>query len=100
MATIFGRYRFREHCLAIKQYLLLGQGDFIQYLMDLIGPDLSQPAGLVSKFKLAGLLEAAVRASNAQYDDRCVLGCGLLLSLAAIILLELTSELRIFGRCL
>lgn len=72
LATIFGRYRFREHCLAIKQYLLLGQGDFIQYLMDLIGPDLSQPAGLVSKFKLAGLLEAAVRASNAQYDDRYV----------------------------
>ncbi|KAJ7547158.1 hypothetical protein O6H91_08G072500 [Diphasiastrum complanatum] len=70
---IYDQYKFREHCLAIKRYLLLGQGDFIQYLMDLVGPDLSQPANTVSSFKLAGLLESAVRSSNAQYDDSDVL---------------------------
>ncbi|XP_057872402.1 gamma-tubulin complex component 3 [Cryptomeria japonica] len=70
---MYGRYKFREHCLAIKRYLLLGQGDFIQYLMDIVGPDLSQPANTISSFKLAGLLESAIRASNAQYDDTDIL---------------------------
>jgi len=67
--VIFKRYKFKEHCLAIKQYLLLGQGDFVQYLMDIVGPELSEPANTISSFKLSGLLETAIRASNAQYDD-------------------------------
>lgn len=70
---MYDQYKFRDHCLAIKRYLLLGQGDFIQYLMDLVGPDLSQPANTVSSFKLAGLLESAIRASNAQYDEGDIL---------------------------
>lgn len=31
------RFHFWEHCLALKRYMLLGQGDFIQYLLDLLG---------------------------------------------------------------
>ncbi|KAI5063621.1 hypothetical protein GOP47_0022168 [Adiantum capillus-veneris] len=73
LKIMYERYRFRDHCLAIKRYLLLGQGDFIQYLMDLVGPDLSQPANTVSSFKLAGLLESAIRTSNAQYDEGDIL---------------------------
>ncbi|GAB2266886.1 Gamma-tubulin complex component 3 [Dionaea muscipula] len=73
MQVIYDRYKFKEHCLAIKRYLLLGQGDFVQYLMDKVGPDLSEPANTISTFKLAGLLETAVRSSNAQYDDRDIL---------------------------
>lgn len=34
---LFDQYKFKDHCLAIKRYLLLGQGDFIQYLMDTLG---------------------------------------------------------------
>lgn len=71
--VMYTRYKFKEHCLAIKRYLLLGQGDFVQYLMDIVGTDLSEPANTISTFKLAGLLETAVRASNAQYDDRDIL---------------------------
>ncbi|KAK4487246.1 hypothetical protein RD792_006150 [Penstemon davidsonii] len=67
------QYRFKEHCLAIKRYVLLGQGDFVQYLMDIVGPELSEPANTISTFKLAGLLESAVRSSNAQYDDPDIL---------------------------
>ncbi|XP_068645827.1 gamma-tubulin complex component 3-like [Aristolochia californica] len=73
MDVIYKRYKFREHCLAIKRYLLLGQGDFFQYLMDIVGPELSEPANTISSFKLAGLLESAIRSSNAQYDDPDVL---------------------------
>ncbi|CAN1144370.1 Gamma-tubulin complex component 3 [Linum perenne] len=71
--VIYSRYKFREHCLAIKRYLLLGQGDFVQYLMDSIGEELSEPANTISTFKLAGFLESAIRSSNAQYDDRDIL---------------------------
>ncbi|KAK4792696.1 hypothetical protein SAY86_023131 [Trapa natans] len=67
--VMYNRYKFKEHCLAIKRYLLLGQGDFVQYLMDIIWPELSEPANTISSFKLAGLLESAIRSSNAQYDD-------------------------------
>ncbi|XP_039127387.1 gamma-tubulin complex component 3 [Dioscorea cayenensis subsp. rotundata] len=73
MDVIHKRYRFKDHCLAIKRYLLLGQGDFVQYLMDIVGPELSGPANTISSFQLAGLLETAIRASNAQYDDRDIL---------------------------
>ncbi|XP_008791865.3 gamma-tubulin complex component 3 [Phoenix dactylifera] len=73
MDVIHHRYRFKDHCLAIKRYLLLGQGDFVQYLMDIVGPELSEPANTISSFQLAGLLETAIRASNAQYDDRDIL---------------------------
>ncbi|XP_062199147.1 gamma-tubulin complex component 3-like [Phragmites australis] len=73
MDVIHKRYRFKDHCLAIKRYLLLGQGDFVQYLMDIVGPELSEPANRISSFHLAGLLETAIRASNAQYDDHDIL---------------------------
>lgn len=36
LAVLFHEFRFAEHCLAIKRYLLLGQGDFIQMLLDLV----------------------------------------------------------------
>ncbi|XP_075473713.1 gamma-tubulin complex component 3-like [Primulina tabacum] len=71
--VMYTRYKFKEHCLAIKRYLLLGQGDFVQYLMDIVGPELSEPANTISSFKLAGNLESAIRSSNAQYDDRDML---------------------------
>ncbi|GLT88330.1 hypothetical protein SLE2022_063610 [Rubroshorea leprosula] len=71
--VMYKRYKFKEHCLAIKHYLLLGQGDFVQYLMDIVGPQLSEPANTISSFKLAALLESAVRSSDAQYDDPDIL---------------------------
>lgn len=73
LGVMYKQYKFKEHCLAIKRYLLLGQGDFVQYLMDIVGPELSEPANTISTFKLAGLLETAIRSSNAQYDDHDIL---------------------------
>ena len=71
--VLFDRYKFAEHCDAVKRYLLLGQGDFHHYLMDLVGPDLAEPASTVSAYKLTGTLESAIRASNAQFDAPDVL---------------------------
>jgi len=71
MHLLFDKYRFKDHCMAIKRYLLLGQGDFIQYLMDTLGPDLSKPANQLVNFRhnLTNVLESAIRASNVQFDD-------------------------------
>ena len=72
--VLFTRFRLGEHCAAIKRYLLLGQGDFITSLMDGVGGALREAATGVSAYRLASVLEAAVRASNAQFDDPDVLG--------------------------
>ncbi|KAK9807536.1 hypothetical protein WJX72_001944 [[Myrmecia] bisecta] len=70
---MMNKYRFVLHCDAIKRYLLLGQGDFIQALMDLVGPDLNKRAADISEYSLNGSLDAAVRASSAQYDEADIL---------------------------
>ncbi|KAI3733048.1 hypothetical protein L1987_64263 [Smallanthus sonchifolius] len=73
MYAIFNRYKFKYHCLAIKCFVLLGQGDFVQYLMEIMGPVLSEPAKTISLIQLSGLLEKAILSSSAQYDDRNIL---------------------------
>ncbi|KAG9292620.1 hypothetical protein G9A89_006992 [Geosiphon pyriformis] len=70
---LYLKYRLMEHFTALKRYLLLGQGDFIQYLMGQLGPGLSKAANTLYRHNLTGTLEAAVRASNAQYDDPDIL---------------------------
>lgn len=37
LSLMFEKSLLMRHCVALKRYLLLGQGDFIQLLMDLIG---------------------------------------------------------------
>eukprot|EP00795_Rhopilema_esculentum_P016861 gene16861-8336_t len=58
---------------AMRRYLLLGQGDFIRHLMDLLQSDLAKPANSLYMYNLTGVLEAAIRATNAQYDDPDIL---------------------------
>ncbi|KAH3743783.1 gamma-tubulin complex, component 3 [Pelomyxa schiedti] len=53
--------------------LILKKGDFIQYLTDLVGKDLSQPLCGIFKHNLASSLELAIRGSNAQFDDPDIL---------------------------
>ncbi|RHZ90285.1 hypothetical protein Glove_1g17 [Diversispora epigaea] len=70
---LFTKYKLKEHFIALKRYLLLGQGDFIQHLMAQLGPGLGKPATTIYHHNLTGILEAAIRASNAQYDDPDIL---------------------------
>ena len=58
----------------MRRYLLLGQGDFIQQLMDLLVKELSKDAGKLYVHNLNGILETAIRTTNAQYDDKDILG--------------------------
>ena len=70
---LLSKYKLMEHLHALKRYILLGQGDFVQYLMDSLGPSLSKPASSIYRHNLTGTLEMAIRSSNAQYDDQDIL---------------------------
>ncbi|KAJ9655364.1 Microtubule-nucleating Tub4p (gamma-tubulin) complex component [Neophaeococcomyces mojaviensis] len=61
------------HLQALKRYLLLSQGDFIELLVESLAPNLDRPAHSQYRHTLTSQLEHAVRHSNAQYDDPEVL---------------------------
>ena len=67
------KFELWKHLTAVKSYLLLGKGDFVASLMDALVPELGKPASHMYRHNLLGLLDGAVRASNAQYDDEEVL---------------------------
>lgn len=59
------KFKLMDHVHALKMYLLLGQGDFIDQLMEALAPNLARPANTLYRHNLTATLEAAVRASNA-----------------------------------
>nr|CCA14880.1 gammatubulin complex component putative [Albugo laibachii Nc14] len=63
------KFHLLEHCQALKSYMLLGQGDFIQHLMDLLGPELSQRATQIYRHRLRSVFETALNASNAKFES-------------------------------
>ncbi|XP_060039852.1 gamma-tubulin complex component 3, partial [Erinaceus europaeus] len=71
--VLHSKYRLLEHLQAARRYLLLGQGDFIHHLMDLLKPELVRPATTLYQHNLTGILETAVRATNAQFDSPDIL---------------------------
>ncbi|XP_046746973.1 gamma-tubulin complex component 3 isoform X2 [Diprion similis] len=63
------QYNLMEHLQGIKGYLLLGQGHFIQHLMHLLEPELAKPANSLNTHNLFPILETAIRATSAKFDD-------------------------------
>ncbi|KAH9179637.1 gamma-tubulin complex DGRIP91/SPC98 component [Lactarius sanguifluus] len=63
----FDKFRLLDHLRALKNYLLLGHGDFADQLMETIGPS------LLYRHNLTATLETAIRSSNAQKDPPDVL---------------------------
>ncbi|XP_049782723.1 gamma-tubulin complex component 3-like [Schistocerca cancellata] len=66
-------YKFMDHLQALRRYLLLGQGDFIGHLMELLQRELAKPASQLSPHNLSAILESAVRSTSAQYEDEDIL---------------------------
>jgi len=62
---LFKKFKFEGHTNSIRKYLLMGQGDFMQYLMDLLAEELGEPASKIYRHTLNGFLETAIRSSNA-----------------------------------
>ncbi|CAL1161934.1 unnamed protein product, partial [Cladocopium goreaui] len=67
-------YALGEHALALRRFLLLGQGDFVESLMDALHEELDLEASKLHKHQLMGILEMALRQSNAQFCSADVLG--------------------------
>lgn len=67
------KFHLFEHLKALKNYILLGQGDFIALLMESLSSNLDRPAGAQYRHTLTAQLEHAIRGSNAQYDSPEVL---------------------------
>lgn len=67
------KFHLLEHLQALKNYILLGQGDFIALLMESLVANLDRPAGAQYRHTLTAQLEHAIRGSNAQYDSPEVL---------------------------
>lgn len=64
---LFKKFYFEDHLKAIYNYLLLGQGDMMQYLMDLLVEDLNKSAHYIQKHNLRSRLDTAISSSNAQF---------------------------------
>lgn len=73
MEVLFKEFKLNLHLGAIKRYLLLGQGEFIHTLMQVLQNELSKAAVSVYRHNLIGLLEGAIRASNVQYFSQEIL---------------------------
>lgn len=73
LSLLNARYTLHGHFLAHKRYLLFEQGDFINYLMELLYPIINRPANKLKLYTLSQTLENAIRKTNAQYDSSEVL---------------------------
>ncbi|KAH7337912.1 spindle pole body component alp6 [Pyrenochaeta sp. MPI-SDFR-AT-0127] len=67
------KFKLFDHLQALKQYMLLGAGDFIAVLMESLSSNLDRPANTQYRHTLTAQLEHAVRNSNAQFDTSDVL---------------------------
>ncbi|XP_017888838.1 gamma-tubulin complex component 3 homolog [Ceratina calcarata] len=63
------QYHLMEHLQAIKGYLLLGQGHFIQHLMHLLEPELDKPANSLYPHNISSILETGITATATKIDD-------------------------------
>lgn len=81
LELLFGNYKLRSHFRGLRQYLLLGQGDFIRHLMDLLKTELDKPALECGFRNIESVLECAMHSTNAKFDEPDVikrLDCRLL----------------------
>ncbi|WFD35154.1 Microtubule-nucleating Tub4p (gamma-tubulin) complex component [Malassezia cuniculi] len=67
------KFHLLEHLRALRDYLMLMRGDFVDALLASIGPSLGRPASTLYQHNLSAALETAIRASNAQFDNPDVL---------------------------
>ncbi|KAG6860233.1 hypothetical protein C0995_013839 [Termitomyces sp. Mi166 len=66
--VFIGKFKLLDHLSALKNYLLLGHGDFADRLMEALGTSLARPANTLYRHNLTAHLDTALRASNAIHD--------------------------------
>ncbi|EGF99420.1 uncharacterized protein MELLADRAFT_50714 [Melampsora larici-populina 98AG31] len=66
----FTKLKLLDHLKALKDFLLLGRGDFISLLIESLGPSLNKPASSLYRHNLTATLESAIRATS---DDQALM---------------------------
>ncbi|CAD7942577.1 unnamed protein product [Amoebophrya sp. A120] len=67
---LLDKYNLLSHCVAMKRYLLLAQGDFIECLLELADGVLRKDAKKdVFRHNVRAIVDQAIRQSNAQFHD-------------------------------
>jgi len=67
LRLLFNKHRVSDHILAIRNFLLLGAGELISRLLDLLKPELDKSAEDVQPFAVTAVLDGAIRMTNAQF---------------------------------
>uniref|UniRef100_A0A0K3C825 BY PROTMAP: gi/472586515/gb/EMS24034.1/ spindle pole body component Alp6 [Rhodosporidium toruloides NP11] gi/647397918/emb/CDR41343.1/ RHTO0S06e00936g1_1 [Rhodosporidium toruloides] n=2 Tax=Rhodotorula toruloides TaxID=5286 RepID=A0A0K3C825_RHOTO len=60
----FDKFRLMDHLQALKDYLLFGKGDFVEILIEQLGPSLKRPANTLYRHNVTSALESAIRGST------------------------------------
>lgn len=68
-------FSFLTHLNALKQFLLVGQGDFINILLRLVRDELSKPAHNIDRYTLPALLDSALKSTNVYSDNEMIISC-------------------------
>ena len=69
LKILFTKFKLEGHCAHIRKYLLMGQGDLMEYLIDLLADELQKQASEIYKHTMRAYLDTAIRSSNAQFHD-------------------------------
>ncbi|KAH8261728.1 hypothetical protein KR044_009719, partial [Drosophila immigrans] len=64
-----GPHKLLVHLQGMRRYLLLGQGDFVTIFIENIKDELVKQGTDIYSHDLSAMLDAALRGTNAQYDD-------------------------------
>merc|ERR1711881_548003 len=74
MGCLRRNYKLDTHLLMMRRYMLLGQGDFIRHLLDMLKEELDKDANLVYDNNLKDILEGALRISTTMAEVKEVTG--------------------------
>ena len=67
--VIFNKFQFSSNLESINKYLLLGQGDMMQTLLESLFEELDKPANNILKHNLESQLNTSIKASNSDIKD-------------------------------
>ncbi|VVC44645.1 Hypothetical protein CINCED_3A003530 [Cinara cedri] len=67
------KFKLFLHFEGLRRYMLLGQGDFVTSLLEILQPHLDKPSGTLGPHIFRQFLDTAVRSSNAQFDEQIIL---------------------------
>jgi len=66
----FQKFKLIENLESLNKYLLLGQGDMMQVLMESLYDELKKSGNTIYKYVLQSVLESSINSTNARFNDK------------------------------